>query len=42
VQCAYTPAPLEEDLDAGERAELQEDGGLEEAWSCPSRPPELW
>lgn len=40
VQCAYTPAPDygeyedEEDDEAGE--------ALEESWSCPSRPPELW
>jgi hypothetical protein len=42
VQCHYTPAPLVEDLDPEERAELAADGGLEEAWSCPSTPPELW
>jgi hypothetical protein len=42
VQCAYSPAPLLEDLDEEERAELAADGGLEESWSCPSKPPELW
>jgi len=42
VQCHYTPAPLAEDLDPDERAELAADGGLEESWSCPSKPPELW
>lgn len=42
VQCHYTPAPLAEDLDEEERAELAAEGGLEESWSCPSQPPELW
>ena len=42
VQCHYTPAPLLEDLDEEERAELEAEGGLEESWSCPSTPPELW
>jgi hypothetical protein len=42
VQCHYTPAPILEDLDEEERAELAADGGLEESWSCPSTPPELW
>jgi hypothetical protein len=42
VQCHYTPAPIAEDLDPEERAELAESGGLEESWSCPSKPPELW
>jgi hypothetical protein len=42
VQCHYTPAPLLEDLDEEERAELLAEGGLEESWSCPSTPPELW
>ena len=42
VQCHYTPAPILEDLDEEERAELAAEGGLEEAWSCPSTPPELW
>jgi hypothetical protein len=43
VQCAYTPPVIyddeEERLEALE--ELGEDAGAE-AWSCPSRPPELW
>lgn len=42
VQCHYTPAPSLEDLDEEERAELAAEGGLEESWSCPSTPPELW
>lgn len=42
VQCHYTPAPLAEDLDEDEKAELAAEGGLEESWSCPSAPPELW
>jgi hypothetical protein len=36
VQCAYTPPYEEED----EGAETDEP--LDEAWSCPSEPPELW
>jgi hypothetical protein len=42
VQCHYTPAPILDDLDEEERAELAAEGGLEESWSCPSTPPELW
>jgi hypothetical protein len=42
VQCAYTPAPVLEDLDPEELAELEAEGSLQEAWSCPSKPPELW
>jgi hypothetical protein len=42
VQCHYTPAPILEDLDEEERTELAAEGGLEESWSCPSTPPELW
>lgn len=40
VQCAYTPAPIYD-----EDEEIPEDDGdepLGDAWSCPSRPPELW
>jgi len=37
VECAYTP-PFVDDEEAGE----PEDSSLDEAWSCPSEPPELW
>jgi hypothetical protein len=33
VECAYTP-PYEDEEEDGET--------LEESWSCPSSPPELW
>ena len=35
IQCAYSPPYLDEEEDAAEPV-------LEEAWSCPSRPPDLW
>jgi MFS family permease len=37
IQCAYNPPYLDEDGD--EEEDLADLGG---AWSCPSRPPELW
>jgi hypothetical protein len=43
VQCAYTPPVVYDDEE--ERLEALEElgeGAGEEAWSCPSRPPELW
>ncbi len=51
VQCAYNPPWTDEDEPLGDAPETQaeaeadadEDAGhLEEAWSCPARPPELW
>lgn len=42
VQCAYTPAPALEDFEPEEIAELEAEGSLQESWSCPSKPPELW
>jgi hypothetical protein len=36
VECAYTPPFEDETADEGEEI------GLAEAWSCPSKPPELW
>lgn len=42
VQCAYTPAPHTEDFEPEELAELEAAGELQESWSCPSKPPELW
>jgi hypothetical protein len=48
VECAYTP-PYEmdeeehaDDASGGEILGAEVDEELEEAWSCPSRPPELW
>lgn len=50
VECAYTP-PWEEEYDEDEDgrtdaepdvAAANGDEALEEAWSCPSSPPELW
>jgi hypothetical protein len=48
IQCAYNPPYLDdeedgalEQADAGEAAGAGDDG-LEGAWSCPSKPPELW
>ena len=45
VECAYTP-PYEDDEDERhpDPASIPEGGeaGLDEAWSCPDRPPELW
>jgi hypothetical protein len=38
VQCAYTPRYADEDEADGAEAEEP----LDEAWSCPSEPPELW
>jgi hypothetical protein len=51
VECAYTPPFEDEDWEdeedapdvAAEPADADEDGPtLDESWSCPSRPPELW
>ncbi len=52
VQCAYNPAWAEEDWEEEEEeAEAEadeaddpsdEEHSLEESWSCPSSPPELW
>ncbi len=44
IQCAYNPPWADADeLSEEERAELlAEDVELEGAWSCPSKPPELW
>jgi hypothetical protein len=50
VQCAYNPAWSEEDWDDEESTTDEPEGGddeatgtsLDESWSCPSRPPELW
>ena len=54
VECAYTPPYEDDDedfLDDEEEAEPDEfdnlpgmsgDDSLDEAWSCPSKPPELW
>lgn len=42
IQCAYNP-PWADDLSDEERAELEaDDVELGGAWSCPSKPPELW
>jgi hypothetical protein len=42
VQCAYNP-PYADEEDAEPEADDAGDGGLGEgAWSCPSKPPELW
>jgi hypothetical protein len=52
VECAYTPPYDDEDYD-DEETEAEPDGGtdsgeggddesLDESWSCPSKPPELW
>ncbi|MCP3987365.1 MAG: hypothetical protein GY723_23510 [bacterium] len=42
IQCAYNP-PWADDLSEEERAEFEaEDVELGGAWSCPSKPPELW
>ena len=42
IQCAYNP-PWADDLSEEERAELEaDDVELGGAWSCPSKPPELW
>ncbi len=37
VECAYTPP-----YDYEEEEEYEEEEGLDEAWSCPEKPPELW
>lgn len=47
VQCAYAPPYADEDEDetqpgASAADEEQGEAGLDEAWSCPKRPPELW
>jgi len=45
VECAYTPPYEDEPIDDdGEDTGGSEPGSdaLDEAWSCPSRPPELW
>ncbi len=36
IQCAYSPPYRDED------GNLEEGESLEEAWSCPSKPPDLW
>jgi hypothetical protein len=41
IQCAYNP-PYEDDEDAPEADDAEGDGLGEGAWSCPSKPPELW
>lgn len=45
VQCAYAP-PYEDEEDERhpDSSSIPEngEGGLDEAWSCPKRPPELW
>jgi len=43
VECAYSP-PYEYADDEDEEYPVEEDWGdeVEEAWSCPSAPPELW
>jgi hypothetical protein len=50
VECAYTP-PYDDEEEEYEEEEFDEalglagDGGgdsLDEAWSCPEKPPELW
>ena len=44
IQCAYNP-PWSDGLTDEEMAELEEDGEEADpggAWSCPSKPPELW
>jgi hypothetical protein len=43
VECAYTPPYEDEDEDYDDEADdLGEGEGLDESWSCPSKPPELW
>jgi len=54
VECAYTPPFSEEEEEEGESGDQSEPAGdedaasgedgdsLGEAWSCPSKPPELW
>jgi hypothetical protein len=39
IQCAYNPPYLEEYEEEEEEEDLEDLGG---AWSCPSKPPELW
>jgi hypothetical protein len=44
IQCAYNP-PYQEELEDEYEDEYEEDEDLEDlggAWSCPSKPPELW
>lgn len=38
IQCAYNP-PYQDEYEEEEEEELEDLGG---AWSCPSKPPELW
>jgi len=50
VQCAYNPAWSEDDWDddeddaepVNEADDTDEESALDESWSCPSSPPELW
>lgn len=51
VECAYTPPYEDEDYDdeedgaeasSDEAVAGAEDESLDESWSCPSKPPELW
>jgi hypothetical protein len=41
MQCAYNP-PFAEDEEDGDAAAQGGDEELGGAWSCPSKPPELW
>lgn len=45
IQCAYNP-PYPEEMEEGYEEEEEDGGGYEDdsggAWSCPSKPPELW
>jgi hypothetical protein len=41
VQCAYNP-PYDDEADAPEADDAAGDGLGDGAWSCPSKPPELW
>jgi hypothetical protein len=42
VQCAYNPPFAEDEQEDGEAAAQDEAADLAGAWSCPSKPPELW
>ncbi len=42
IQCAYNPPWVDEVFDEEEAETDEEAEALGEAWSCPSKPPELW